>query len=337
MSRDLGDFQTPAELCAIVVDLLGPGDYRRVLEPTCGAGSFLASSLGRWPDSEAIGVELQESYLASARSTGADIIHASLFDMNLADDLPWTTDGRLLVIGNPPWVTNSKLGSLGSINLPRKSNVKNLKGLDAITGSANFDITEFMVIKLIVELMPQEPTVAMLCKTQVARNVFEYCCDNQLPVHDFEIFPLNAKKWFGAAVDACLFTFAVGQPLNATCETYTDLSRSSSVQLGFVNGQLVTDLRTYESVSHLDGQCQFTWRQGLKHDASSVMELELATDGTVATKAGVSVDIEAEYVFPLLKCTALHRDRLQPAKAVVVPQRQFGEETSQLRVTAPRL
>ncbi|MEM7093694.1 MAG: SAM-dependent methyltransferase [Actinomycetota bacterium] len=339
MSREFGDFQTPIELCRQVVALFEGCSFERVLEPTCGAGSFLEASHEAWPRAERIGIEIQQPYLEEARRTGAEVLHASLFDINLSSDLPWTTaNGRLIAIGNPPWVTNAELGALGSINLPKKSNVKGLKGLDAITGASNFDITEYMLIKLIVELMSERPVVAMLCKTQVARNVFEYCRAHDLPVGDFEIFTIDAKKWFDAAVDACLFKFSVGSDAGAECAVRVGLSREHAPLLLGYNGrgQLVTDLAAYEEVSEVDGLCPLEWRQGLKHDASAVMELVTA-DGSLQTKSGEIVSVEEEFVFPLLKCTDLHRDRLSPRRAVVVPQKAFGEETKARRNDAPAL
>ena len=38
--------------------------------------------------------------------------------------------------------------ALASPNLPSKSNFQNRKGLDAVTGKANFDISEWMLIQL---------------------------------------------------------------------------------------------------------------------------------------------------------------------------------------------
>ncbi len=47
----------------------------------------------------------------------------------------------MAVIGNPPWVTNSRQGKNSSLNVPLKSNIYGLKGIDAITGKSNFDIS----------------------------------------------------------------------------------------------------------------------------------------------------------------------------------------------------
>jgi len=49
------------------------------------------------------------------------------------------------------------------------------------------------------------------------------------------------------------------------------------------------------------------------------------------------VQVEDDFVFPLLKCTDLHRDRLTPGRAVIVPQRTLGQETRGLATTAPKL
>lgn len=47
-----------------------------------------------------------------------------------------------LILGNPPWTTNSKMGQIDGTNLPEKSNVDTLKGMDALTGKSNFDISK---------------------------------------------------------------------------------------------------------------------------------------------------------------------------------------------------
>ena len=115
-----------------------------------------------------------------------------------------------MVIGNPPWVTNSQLGSLGSNNLPIKTNFKGLKGLEALTGNSNFDITEYILIKLIQELVCEKPTIALLCKTSVARKVLQFAFDTKLKISNASIRLIDAKKWFKASVSACLFCVDIG-------------------------------------------------------------------------------------------------------------------------------
>src|SRR5262249_23652006 len=152
-------------LVAAVLGALGPIGRRwpRVLEPTCGRGHFLAGLLDQAePPREIIGIEIQETHAAAARAVlnahgsargappvAAAIVAGSLFDLDLRRDLAWRERGPLLVVGNPPWVTNAALGVLESGNLPRKWNVKGARGLDARTGAANFDIAEAVWLKLI--------------------------------------------------------------------------------------------------------------------------------------------------------------------------------------------
>jgi hypothetical protein len=130
---------------------------------------------------EVRGIDIQTDYVKRAReiinrqhATNVVINHASIFDPDLRNDLSWQDKGPLLVIGNPPWVTNSALGTLQSNNTPIKTNFKKLNGLDAMTGSSNFDIAEYIILKLIHELSSEEPTIAMLCKTTVARNILKF-------------------------------------------------------------------------------------------------------------------------------------------------------------------
>jgi hypothetical protein len=151
-NNEWGDFQTPLALATSALDSLGQSRWTRVLEPTCGIGSFLKASMQLGATVERIGIEVQPDYVGAARAAGFAVLPINIFDLDFGKDLPWQSDGPLLVIGNPPWVTNAQLGSLGSLNLPAKSNIRNLRGLDAMTGASNFDIAEFIFLKLMVEL-----------------------------------------------------------------------------------------------------------------------------------------------------------------------------------------
>ncbi len=217
MRRDLGDFQTPPELVAEVLEAVGPigGRWPRVLEPTCGRGHFIAGLLARSnPPREIQAIEIQESHhqaacavVAAGGKTGVhvQITRGDMFGIDVGRDLRWRERGPLLVIGNPPWVTNSELGSLASTHRPPRHNLKGLRGLEARTGSSNFDVTEAIWIKLALELVDQQPTIAFLCKTSVARSILQYAHCSGLPVSSASIRRIDAARWFRAAVDACLF------------------------------------------------------------------------------------------------------------------------------------
>ena len=105
----------------------------------------------------------------------------------------FTTDWRsylallpepILIVGNPPWVTNSELSVLGSANLPKKTNFQNHLGMEAITGKSNFDISEWMLMKLVDALTGRRGAVAMLCKTVVARKVLQHAWKHSISIDE---------------------------------------------------------------------------------------------------------------------------------------------------------
>ena len=337
-NNEFGDFQTPIELARALVNTLPRRQWTRVLEPTCGVGNFLSVLAKSHPDAERVGIEVQPEYAVAASVFGR-VITASIFDFDLARDIAWTSEpGPTLVIGNPPWVTNSQLSVLGSSNRPARANTDNARGIDAITGSSNFDIAEFIWIKLLAEFADHPVTVAMICKTQVARNILLHCARHGLPITGSTLRPIDAKKWFDAGVDACWFVVELGTgPTDHTAQMYPSMdSLRPSTRIGVVDGQLVADVDAYERSKQFDGISPLMWRQGIKHDASAVMEL--AENDGPRTKLGTSVDIEAGYLFPLFKCTDVYRDRLKVvSRWMIVPQSHTGDDTAQLADSAPKL
>jgi hypothetical protein len=349
MTKDLGDFQTPPELVREVIDCLYKTGQRwtGALEPTCGIGGFIKGlTQSPSPPSEIIGLEIQDRHLEQAlqiagshQSTKIHVSKANIFDLDLKRDLRWQTSGPLLVIGNPPWVTNSALGALGSSNIPRKSNVKKLRGIEALTGSSNFDIAEFIWLKLITELADQNPTIALLCKTSVARNVLQFAYDNSISIKCSWLRRIDAKKHFKAAVDACLFCIDMGsgEPEYETPVFASLDSRHPETVMGFTQGRLIFDIEAYSKVEFVDGNCPIIWRQGVKHDAAQVMELQ-RDDNRFRNRQGDLVDVEQEYIYPFLKSGDLFQaNHEKPDLAVIIPQRRIGEDTNKLENAAPRL
>jgi hypothetical protein len=348
--KDLGDFQTPPALVIEILDALDRSGrkFPRVLEPTCGRGHFLAELLDRpTPPREIRGFEIQPEHAEVARlmadrsgRTRLVVEIADLFQIDLARDLRWLETGPLLVVGNLPWVTTAAIGASGGSNGPARSNHRKLRGLDAMTGESNFDISEAIWLKLIRELAHERPTIALLCKSAVARSVLRAIHPSNLPVTRATIWRVDAPRWFRAAVDACLLAVEVGPGSKATeATTFADLcSEEPESTLGIEGDRLIADAVAYRRVAFADGCCPLTWRQGVKHDASPVMELIRLDDGGYRNKLGEVVDVEEEFVYPLLKGTDLAGSRtFRALRSVIVTQRRLGDDTSELERLAPRL
>ena len=153
--REYGDYQTPVgfaeKVCIYLKDYLHIHPSA-IVEPTCGVGNFLKSSL-LFDASEYYGIEINHEYCDICRNSINDdkvkIINSDFFSFSSKTLIK--NKGQILVIGNPPWVTNSTLSTLGSENSPLKENFKGLKGIDAITGASNFDICEYIILQIINE------------------------------------------------------------------------------------------------------------------------------------------------------------------------------------------
>ena len=347
--QDFGDWQTPRGLVDRVLARLRADGARfdRVLEPTCGCGHFLEVIRDDWDvEAELMGVEIQPDHAATARAIVGDrghILTADLFRLDLARDLPWSGSGRLLVVGNPPWVTVAALGASGGSAQnpgPIRTNVRKARGLDALTGGSNFDLAEAVWIKLIRELDADQPTIALLCKASVARALLRAIATHNLPIRAATFWRIDAARWFGADVAAGLFRVEVGPgPKLAAVPVFDDLDATHPVTTWCVrDGLLINDLAAYDRASFADGAGPIAWRQGVKHDAASVMELIPQPGGGWANGLGEPVDVEADRVYPWFKATDVARGlQPEPRRAVVISQRSLGEDPRDLARTHPRL
>lgn len=339
MPDELGDFQTPPVLVERLLDLLPEHAWDRVLEPTCGVGNFMRAAGDRFAAAEVVGIEIQPGHAEAARRFGR-VLEADVFRTDLAVAPDWARpDGALLVLGNPPWVTNSALATAGSTNRPTRRNDAGLRGIDAMTGGSNFDLAEYVWMKVLRELGGGPFTAAFVCKAQVARRVLAQAAAEALPIIGARLWSLDASHWFGANVGACWFVVEVGpgRP-DYTADVFADLAaQSPTSRMGVVDGRLVADVDAYRRSRSLDHASPYEWRQGVKHDAAAVMELTETASG-LCNGNGELVDVEAEYVFPLLKCTDVFRGRVDPIRRrLIVPQRHPGEPTARLDSEAPRL
>ncbi len=265
-------------------------------------------------------------------------MHADFFRFDwpgLLDNL----EKPILVLGNPPWVTNAELGARNADNLPDKANLTDLKGLDALTGRSNFDISEWMVRHLLECLAGRDAAFAVLIKLAVARKLLAHAWKMQMALRDPAIHVIDAQKHFGAAVDACLFTGRTDRVGRQTCPVFDSLHSSRPrARIGFEGGELIADARARAATRHLEAtpNNRPMWRSGIKHDCAKVFELR-GKDDVLVNGSGEPVDVEPEYLFPLLKSSDVAAGRTQANRWMIVTQRSVGEATEPLQSRAPRL
>lgn len=98
------------------------------------------------------------------------------------------------------------LSGLNAANPVPRSNFKRAKGLEAITGSANFDLCESVILRLLEAFDQTDTLVAMLCKTSVARSVFREMVRRRIQSRSVRLFRFDARRVFGITADAGLLT-----------------------------------------------------------------------------------------------------------------------------------
>lgn len=341
---EFGDWQTPDDLAdealARVLSCL-PAAPRSVLEPTCGQGAFVCAARRRLPEAELVGYEIDPAHasVAAARCASARVQVADFFATDWEREIASLAD-PLLVLGNPPWVTSSDLGALGGTNLPAKRNFKGHRGVDAITGKGNFDVSEWMILRLLAALSGRDATLAMLCKSAVARRVVEGAAQEGWPVRPGAMWRIDAQSHFDASVDAVLLLCGITREpraASASWPVYASMDAGEpAAALGVAGGSLVADLAAYARTRHLAGSSSPEWRSGLKHDAARVMELRRHGDAWMNGFSDV-VDVEPDLVYPLLKCSDVAHGQRGTDRAVIVPQKALGEDTLGLCDRAPRL
>lgn len=339
--REYGDYQTPEYYSLKICKYLKEKRKIKpsiVIEPTCGVGSFIKSSL-IFDMSEIWGVEINSEYCKICEKTTADSRIHIVNDDFFSFDFKSVIKGKdnILVVGNPPWVNNSTLSSLDSDNLPLKTNFKGLKGIDAITGSSNFDICEYIILQLINLLCGTNTTIAMLCKTSVARNVFLEMKRAHINFNAFDILEIDARKIFGISAQACLLVIELTKKFSCAeiCSVYSfDNPENLKSSFGYIDGKLYSN--TSKIVNDFSGRCCFEWRQGVKHDCSKVMELSIQ-EATLINGLGESVEIETKYLFPLIKSSMFKSPVVDNFKKyVIVTQKKIKEDTSHIQRDAPK-
>ena len=343
---EYGDFQTNQSLTQqITTQLKKEGiNPQIVIEPTCGKGNFILSVLATFENVERIyGIEIQKKYTWQAKFNVLDfflnnpnktkpeiqIVNSSIFEFDYQTIKKAIGEKELLIIGNPPWVTNSALSAMDSHNLPKKSNFKQHKGLDAITGKGNFDIAEYITIDLLRNFGNCNGNMAFLVKNTVIKNIVHDLPKLKLPIAELKKQNIDSKKEFNVSVDASILVCRLNQNPEYVCHESDFYTSEIKCDFGWLNGRFMSNLSC--SHNNIDGVSPFEWRQGVKHDCTKVMEIEF-DGGCYSNKLGERFVIEEDLVFPLLKSSDLKKKHAEPTrKMVIVTQKYVGQNTSYIQ------
>ena len=351
---EYGDFQTNEDLANKVTLQLAAKEIspRIIVEPTCGKGNFIVASLTNFQNIEYLfGVEIYKPYVwetkfnivefflenSEKKRPVISIAHCNVFDFDFKQIEKQFSKKDILIIGNPPWVTNSKLGSLNSDNLPKKTNFKNHSGLDAMTGKGNFDIAEFITMMMLQTFQKMNGHLVLLVKNVVIKNIVFEQPKNKYNIASIEKYCIDSKKEFSVSVEAALFCCELNAAPEFDCTEFDFYSNQKQRQkFGWLGHKFVSNIDTYIHTKQTDGECPFVWRQGLKHDCSSVMELE-KTDEYYVNGLNEKVLLENNLVYGLLKSSDLKNTVIdQTRKFTIVTQRKVGQETSYIKYDYPK-
>lgn len=351
---EYGDFQTNSDLAhkvSLHLALKGVSP-EIVIEPTCGKGNFIIASLRNFKNVKYVfGIEIYKPYVwetkfsimdfflsnPNAKRPEISIFHCNVFDFAFKTIAKKYATNDVLVIGNPPWVTNSKLGSLNSSNLPKKTNFKNHSGLDAMTGKGNFDIAEFITLTMIETFQNMKGNLLLLVKASVIKNIVFRQDKNRYKISTIEKHRIDSKKEFNVSVEAALFYCQLNALPASDCTEFDFYdNQTAQLKFGWLNDKFVSNINTYTHTKEIDGECPFVWRQGLKHDCSKIMELE-KINGYYVNGLNEEVELENDLVYGILKSSDLKNTVItKTRKFTIVTQRKVGQETKYIKTEYPK-
>ena len=355
-AEDLGDFQTPTHLTDRICKYLRDNGTvpDTIIEPTCGLGTFILSSLKIFPSLKYVYcVEIQKEYewffklyllqQSFEQKVNVDIeFHRdNIFTHRFSNKFTQFLNGfskNILILGNPPWVTNTELSVLNSDNVPYKSNIKRDRGIEAITGKGNFDIAEYIIIQMIQQFSNRPGKIAMLCKTSVMKNIIRDIRKTNLKLSNIKSVLIDTKKEFNINAKGGLFLADFGTHAENFC-TISSLYEKNypSKKFGWRNDKFVSNIDLYENYKYMDGKSPFVWRQGVKHDAAKVMVLSIKNNNML-NGLQEEVRVEEALLFPFIKSSDLKTPVIRSSdRKIIITQTSLKEETEYIADKYPKL
>jgi len=120
-----------------------------------------------------------------------------------------------------------------------------------MTGSGNFDISEWILLQHVNWLSRREGAMAFLCKYAVARKVMGQVRKSVGHGLSGHIYRIDTKAYFDAAVEACLFILTTDRR-DGDCEVYESLEATTPSRIiGERDGFIVSNVNHYQKWRHL--------------------------------------------------------------------------------------
>ncbi|MBI4647146.1 MAG: hypothetical protein HY738_11285 [Bacteroidia bacterium] len=351
---EYGDFQTNFDLANNIVKFINSENFQSsiAIEPTCGKGNFILALIkNNIPLKKIYGIEIYKPYIWECKFsilnffhttainavTEIEFIHLNVFNFDFSSIAEKHLAEKILIIGNPPWVTNSKLSILNSSNLPEKTNFKKHNGFDAITGKGNFDIGEYISLMMLDAFQNHYGLMVFLLKNSVIKNILFDQKIRQYKISKIEQYNIDSKKEFNVSVDASLFCCKLNSKPELFCNEFDFYNNSKQFNsFGWFHEKFVSDISRYELSQNIDGKCQFEWRQGVKHDCSNIMELE-KLDNHFVNGINQNVSIENDLIYGILKSSDLKSNVINKSrKYTIITQQRIGQDTSYIRLKFPK-
>ena len=338
VKKEYGDYQTPIEFANEVLDYviknyeLSPN---LIIEPTCGTGNFIKASRNHFPDAPIIGIDINKYYIdmLNYQISNVTLFNEDIFNYDFSNIIK-NESLEYLVVGNPPWVTNTNLSKFDSNNVPLKNNFKNFSQFESKTGMSNFDISENIILHIIDKFKSLNSTIVFLCKYNVACNIFEELVRTNTFSARINIVKFDAMKIFHIDTASCILIiqFNKKNKMIESCIVSELENPNIFYKIGMINGKIYSNI---DNDIDIDGECCFEWRQGIKHDCVKVMELEKSGDKYKNKKNDV-VDLEEELLYPLLKSSNLKKPIVSEFDyEILITQHKLKEDTYYIKDKYP--
>jgi hypothetical protein len=138
---------------------------------------------------------------------------------------------------------------------------------------------------------------------------------------------------FGVNCDSGLFVVKLGEVGKNFCVTRDFKTNRELRKFGWQGNFFYADIDQYNKFSKFDGRCQYEWRQGIKHDCSSVMEFASTDEKNFINKLGEIYQFDlGNFIYPLVKSSNIKKYEInETGRYLLVPQKKVNEDTSKIQ------